>query len=95
MPVQLLGRHRGVVEQIGVVRLLLQRLVQQIVRLLIVLRLAQQLRFGLDQQRSLLVGGGLDVLQVLARLGQLVLASEQECIARLRRDELLAAVHRA
>ena len=54
MLVELLGDHRGVVEQVGRVRMLVERLRQHRVRAGVVAGVAQQLRLGLPHLDALL-----------------------------------------
>src|SRR5207249_3570015 len=88
---ELLGGQRHVVEQVGLLGILLERLAEQLEGVAAVVRLAQQLRLGHDQLHFL-VGVVLGrALQVGARLVEPSLLGDRARGAQARGDHLLAA----
>jgi len=88
---ELLGGQRHVVEQVGLLGILPQRLAEQLEGVAAVVRLAQQLRLGNDQLHFLVGVVLCRTLQVGARLVELSLLGDRARGAQARRDHLLAA----
>ena len=88
---ELLVCERHVVEQVGLLGILLQRLAEQLEGVAVAARLAQELRLGHDQLHFL-VGVVLGrALQVGARLVELSLLGDRARGAQARGDHMLAA----
>ncbi len=73
----------------------LERVAEQIERLLILVRVAQQLRLGLRQLHALLVVLRAHLLQVLARIGEPALFRQHAGITHLGVDVLFSRRDRA
>src|SRR6266571_4885898 len=94
-PLDFLGEHGVVVEQLGIVRKAIERLPDEVERGLGLVGLAQELRFGEDQLDPLLAALRGRLLQVGARRVDLALPGEYLRVAHLRWHILLALAHLA